>query len=215
MGEKTTRGQTVHDLPVVARVFVSAVIGVGVTLMGAALWRASYGQPILLSLLILLSVVVHTMKLELPLGRSSSTLSLGYAVNFVSLLLLGSGAAVLVTVLGGWAQCSFYVKKRNPRYRTLFSVSCLALSMAGGAYVLTGSVAFSAAAPALYGIRAVVTSALVYFLCNSILIATAVSLTTRQSLVRVWDQEYLWGAPNYFVGALVALLAARAVHLWG
>src|SRR5262252_7787046 len=119
MGEKTTRasGHAVRDLPVAARVFVAAVVAAGGAVMGAALWRGAYDRPALLSLLVLLSVAVHTMKVELPLGRSSSTLSLGYAVNFVSLLLLGSGAAVVVTVLGGWAQCSFNVKTRNPWYR--------------------------------------------------------------------------------------------------
>ena len=40
-------------------------------------------------------------------------------------------------------------------------------------------------------------------------------MSTRQSLLRVWDQEYLWSAPNYFVGAFVAQITVQGVHAWG
>ena len=115
--------------------------------------------------------------------------------------MLGPGAAAWVTTAGGWAQCTFNVTVRNPWYRTLFSVSSLVLSMELGARVLawTGGAGGDAGRSSSRRLRR---PRFAYFLCNSLLVATVVALSTRQSLLRVWDQEYLWGAPNYFVGRI-------------
>jgi diguanylate cyclase (GGDEF)-like protein len=199
--------------PPAARAFIAAVIAAGGALVVASIWRGPLGQPLVLGALILLSIGANAIKIKLPVGRSTSTLSLGYAVNFATLLALGPGAAIWVTTAGGWAQCTFNITVRNPWYRTLFSVSSLVLSMEIGARVLawTGG---ATAHPSL-AIPSIAASAFVYFLCNSLLIATVVALSTRQSLLRVWDQEYLWGAPNYFVGAFVATIAVQGVHALG
>jgi diguanylate cyclase (GGDEF)-like protein len=210
-----TSTDALRHQPLAARAFVAAVIAAGGVLLVASTWRGSLEHPALLGSLLLLSIGVHSIKVKLPVGRSTSTLSLGYAVNFASLLVLGPGAAAWVTAAGGWAQCALNVTVRNPWYRTLFSVSCLVLSMELGARVLFWAGGGAANGQADVVIRSIVASALVYFLCNSVLIATVVALSTRQRLLRVWDQEYLWSAPNYFVGAFVAQITVQGVHAWG
>ena len=208
-----TRPDTLRNQPPAARVFVAAVVSAGGALLIASTWRGSLEHPLLLSSLLLLSACANTIKIPLPVGRSVSSLSPGFAVNFGSLLVLGPGAAAWVTMAGGWAQCTFNVTVRNPWYRTLFSVSSLVLSMELGARVLawTGG----AGSHAGLVVPSVAASALAYFLCNSLLVATVVALSTRRSLLRVWDQEFLWGAPNYFVGAFVAAITVRGVDAWG
>jgi diguanylate cyclase (GGDEF)-like protein len=208
-----TRPDTLRDQPPAARVFVAAVVLAGGALLIASTWRGSLAHPVLLSSLLLLSACANTIKIPLPVGRSVSSLSPGFAVNFGSLLVLGPGAAAWVTMAGGWAQCTFNVTVRNPWYRTFFSVSSLVLSMELGARVL----AWTGGADSHAGlvVPSVAASALAYFLCNSLLVATVVALSTRRSLLRVWDQEFLWGAPNYFVGAFVAAITVRGVDAWG
>jgi diguanylate cyclase (GGDEF)-like protein len=204
---------TFRRQPRAARAFVVAVIAAGGLLLVASSWRGSLDQPLLLGALLLLSVGANAVKIKLPVGRSESTLSPGFAVNFASLLVLGPGAAAWVTAAGGWSQCSLNIRVRNPWYRTWLSVSSLVLSMELGARVLnwTGGI-HSAGGTALASIAA---SALAYFLGNSVLVATVVALCTQRSLLRVWDQEYLWGAPNYFIGAFLAAGAVQGVHAWG
>jgi diguanylate cyclase (GGDEF)-like protein len=206
-----TRTPDLREQPPAARAFVIAVIVAGAGLLVAATWRRSFDQPLLFVPLLLLSIGASAVKIKLPVGQSVSTLSPGFAVNFASLLALGPGAAAWITMAGGWAQCTFNVTVRNPWYRTLFSVSSLVLSMELCARVLawTGGNADTLAIPV------VAASAAAYFLCNSVLVATVVALSTRQSLLRVWDQEFLWGAPNYFVGAFVAAIIVRGAHAWG
>ncbi len=204
---------TLQRQPAAARAFVAAVIAAGAALLLASFWRGSLEQPLLLGSLLGLSIGANVIKFKLPVGRSVSTLSLGYAVNFGTLLVLGPGAATWVTAAGGWAQCTFKVTVRNPWYRTLFSVSSLVLSMELGARVLAWTGGANGDASRV--LPSIAASAFAYFLCNSLLVATVVALSTRQSLLRVWDQEYLWGAPNYFVGAFVATIAVKAVPALG
>ena len=53
--------------------------------------------------------------------------------------------------------------------------------------------------PADIVIPSIVASALIYFLANSVLMAVVIGITSRRSIVKVWDQDFLWGAPNYFI----------------
>ena len=50
--------------------------------------------------------------------------------------------------------------------------------------------------------KPLVGAATTYFVFNTLLVATAIGLSTRQPIVRVWNENFLWSAPSYFVGAL-------------
>ena len=54
-----------------------------------------------------------------------------------------------------------------------------------------------------------------YFICNTLLIATAISLSSRQSTLRVWNENFLWSAPSYFFGAGSAAVAASVIDNGG
>ncbi|MBI4487089.1 MAG: diguanylate cyclase [Acidobacteria bacterium] len=54
-----------------------------------------------------------------------------------------------------------------------------------------------------------------YFVSNTVLIATAIGLSTRQSIRKVWNENFLWSAPSYFVGAGAAALAAMIIERGG
>src|SRR5581483_3620075 len=42
-----------------------------------------------------------------------------------------------------------------------------------------------------------------------------IGLTTKQSIIKVWDQEFVWGAPNYLIGAMAATIAVQSVGRYG
>jgi len=155
-----------RQLPLVAQIVVAAVILAGAVLLLLSFTRGAFLHPSLLCSLVLLSIGVHTIKVEVPIGRSSHALSIGYAVSFASLLMLGPGATTWVTMAGGWAECTFRMKSRNPWYQTAFSMSCLALSMEAAARTLAWTGGQGLVGPADVAIRSLVASALVYFLVN-------------------------------------------------
>src|SRR5262245_65053255 len=132
-------------LPTPARVYVGLVIALGA---GLLLWHFPYdmltgqGRPQLFLLLLTLSAITSIFKVKLPLARSGSTMSVSYAVDFASLLLLGPDETMIVAAASAYSQCTFRIKERNPLHRTLFSLACLVITVqaAGAAYALLGGI---------------------------------------------------------------------------
>src|SRR5438093_3219257 len=60
--------------------------------------------------------------------------------------------------------------------------------------------------------RPLVGAATVYFLLNTGLVAAAIGLTTGKPVVKTWQDNFLWSAPSYFVGAGAAALAASLME---
>ena len=64
-------------------------------------------------------------------------MSVSYAVDFASLLLIGPNETMLVAAASALSQCTFRIKERNPLHRTLFSMACLVITVqaAGAVYL--------------------------------------------------------------------------------
>ncbi len=200
-------------MPPAARVYVSAVVGLGAVLMGAflPLQTMTSHNVWLFLLLLLLSAITSVFKVNLPLARSGSTMSVSYAVDFAALLLLGPRETMIVAAASAYSQCTFRIKERNPLHRTMFSMACLVLTVqaAGMVYLRLGGVPGELDLKTLS--KPLVGAATTYFIVNTLTIATAIALSTRQSIVKVWNENFLWSAPSYFVGAGAAAVASWMV----
>jgi hypothetical protein len=137
--------------------------------------------------LLLLSCVTSLWKVNLPIALvSGSTLSVSYAANLMSLLLLGTWPATIIGAAGAWAQCTINVKRAYPLHRTLFSVAAEAVTMMASGYVYhslggrTGGFELAVLAKPLVG------AILTYFLVNTGLVACAIAVSTRRSPIDVW-----------------------------
>src|SRR5687768_4534612 len=194
------------QLPVAARIYVASVIAGGAVLLAVFFPLERFSHPEWFVTLLLLSSITSAFKVNLPLARSGSTMSVSYAVDFLSLILLGPAQTMIVGAISAWSQCTFRMTTKNPPYRTLFSMASLVISVqaAGWAFTVLGgipglqSMSLAAMAKPLLG------AASAYFICNTVLIATAIAFSTRQSLLKVWNENFLWSAPSYFVGAVAA-----------
>jgi PAS domain S-box-containing protein len=206
-----------QSLPTTARVYVIGVVLAGA---GAVVAYSPREWPPLdtFSALVLASCLMSLWKVNLPIPLASgSTLSVSYAANLTALLLLGPRAAVLVALAGVWTQCTVKVKCAYPRYRTAFSVAAEAVTMAatGLAYVSLGG----ALAPTNFGglAKPLIGTTATYFVLNTGLIATAIALSTRQSLLQIWRQDFLLSATSFTVvgmaGAAAAVVVAQG-HEW-
>ncbi|HQZ38806.1 MAG TPA: diguanylate cyclase [Vicinamibacterales bacterium] len=206
-----------RGIPLPARIYVGATTAVGAALLVWFGWQTTFNQPLLFLVLLLTSSLTSAFKVSLPFARGGSTLSVSYAVDFASLLLLGPNETMLVAATSAWSQCTFRMKARNPLYRTWFSMACLAITVqaAGFAYALVGGVPGTLGAALPDVARPLVAAASTYFVFNTFSIAIAIALTTRQSLARVWHENFLWSGPSYFVGAGAAAVAAWALTTSG
>ncbi|MBI3402804.1 MAG: diguanylate cyclase [Acidobacteria bacterium] len=204
------------DLPIAARLYVGAVLGAGALVL-VLFFPHPLANPILFTVLLLLSSSASALKVSLPLATSGVTMSVSYAVDFAALLLLGADETMLVASASAFSQCTFRTESRSTPHRTLFSMASLVLTVkaTGLAYTWLGGPdtahQFSMAALP----KPLVGAATTYFVCNTVLIATAIGLSTKQSIVRVWNENFLWSAPSYFVGAGAAALAATVIDQGG
>jgi diguanylate cyclase (GGDEF)-like protein/putative nucleotidyltransferase with HDIG domain len=206
------------DLPFAARVYVGVVLTIGAVLL--ALFGPSALQNLrsfpLFVVLLVLSSLASALKVNLPLTTSGSTMSVSYAVDFASLLLLGADATMLVAATSAWSQCTFRTQARSPAHRTLFSMASLVLTVKATGLVYTWLGGPPPGDPYTWQIaRPLVGAAMTYFICNTAFIATAISLSSHQPIVKVWNENFLWSAPSYFVGAGAALGTAIVIDRSG
>src|SRR5438552_12826745 len=204
------------DLPVGARLYVAAVLAAG-TIVVALFAPHTIHNPALFGALLLLSSLASALKVSLPLVTSGSTMSVSYAVDFAALLLLGADQTMLVAAASAWSQCTFRARSRAAPYRTLFSMASLVVTVkaAGFVYSLLGGGAPDTPFSLATIPKPLVGAATAYFVCNTALIATAIGLSTKQSIPRVWNENFLWSAPSYFVGAGAAAVAASVIDRGG
>jgi diguanylate cyclase (GGDEF)-like protein/putative nucleotidyltransferase with HDIG domain len=206
-----------NQLPLAARVYVGCVIAGAIVVLSVILPQTTFEQPWLFAGLLLLSSFTSAFKVSLPLAKSGSTMSVSYAVDFASLLLLGPNPTMLVAIASAWSQCTFRMKERNPLYRTMFSMACLTITVqaAGLAYLWLGGVPGHLGHDLQSLAKPLVAAATTYFVFNTALIAIAISLSTHQPFVQIWNENFLWSAPSYFVGAGAAALATWALSASG
>jgi diguanylate cyclase (GGDEF)-like protein/putative nucleotidyltransferase with HDIG domain len=206
------------ELPLAARLFVVAVLAAGASVL------ALFGPPALLHVhsvalfcvLLLLSSLASAMKVTLPIPTSGSTMSVSYAVDFVSLLLLGADATMIVAAVSAWSQCTFRVQAKAPVYRTLFSMASLVLTVKATGLVYDALGGPAPGEPFNWQMaRPLLGATTTYFVCNTAFIAAAISLSSRQPVVRVWNENFLWSAPGYFVGAMAAAGASWVIDRGG
>ncbi len=204
-----------NDLPIGARLYIGLVLlAGGATLVGYAPHAVSHFA--LFGALLILSALAAAFKASLPLGFGEATLSVSYVVDMVSLLLVGADLTMFVVAASAWAQSSFRTPGRSANYRTVFSMAALVLTVqaAGAVYAWLGGPP-AAAVWSLAAIPALLGAAATYFVCDSLLVATAVGLSARQPITQAWRERFRWGAPGHVVGALVAAPVAAAIYTGG
>jgi diguanylate cyclase (GGDEF)-like protein/putative nucleotidyltransferase with HDIG domain len=209
MNSMTASAPTFRTLPGVAQTYVAIVVAAGAgSLIGAAV-HLRLDHPWLFVFLMALALGTSTAKIELPLGRGHSNLSLAHAINFWALLALGPAEAACIATVSAWGQCTLRVGVRNPRHRVLFSIASLTLAVWSVGqpipWLLTwGGGGFTS----LFRAAAIISP--IYFFTNTAMVAAAIALSSRQPVARIWRRNFLWSAPSYLAGAALAAIATAA-----
>ena len=121
--------QTWRSLPVAAQLYVAVVILVGAGALATS-FPTTYPQPVLFAWLLVFACLTSVWKVNLPIPvANGSTLSVSYAANLMSLLLLGPHHAVLIAVAGVVMQCTHRTKHSDPLHRTVFSAAAVVITM--------------------------------------------------------------------------------------
>ena len=205
------------SMPWAAQLYVCVMIVAGSLCLFLTLPRIDLSSPAWLAGLLVVGLATATIHLPLPLAQSRSSMSVSHAVVVMAMLTSGPAAAVLLAVATTLVQSTVRTRLASRPYRTLFNIGSLAVTvtLAAGTYAYVrldrGSWLDTVGGP-------LACAELVYFLVNTVLVATAVALSTRQPLVRVWRSDFMWTGPGYFLGAVAAgtaySLSQRSLYWW-
>src|SRR6185295_17653282 len=154
-------------MPVAAKAYVATVVAAGAACLIGAAFQLRLSDPVLFATLLVAGIAASTAKIDLPLGRSQSNLSLSHAVNFWSLFALGPADAVCIAAICAWAQCTIAASGRNPSHRIVFNIGSLTVTVAAAAIplIFLGRAGADVAALA----RSAALTAPLYFFVNSLL----------------------------------------------
>ena len=202
-----------RDLPPRARWYILAVIALGAITLAVLLPRAIFTPLPPLVFLVLLSSLTSAFKVHLPIA-SGSNMSVSYVVDIASLILRGPHATMIVGAASGWSQSMLNARSRTAVHRTLFNMSVLVLTVqaAGQVYQRLGGTPsgdLSVIAVPLAGM------ALTYYFVNTVPIAVAIALTTKQSAWRIWRSDFASSAPSYLLGAAAAAVVIAVTESSG
>ena len=127
--QTTAADSTNVRLPLVARLYVGGVILLGLA-AAAMSFPLAIPQPMLSAAMLALVLMTSTLKVSLPVGPTSATMSVSFMADFMALMLLGPQQAMLMAGAGALTQCVVNRTKRGIlAYRVVFSVAALIVTV--------------------------------------------------------------------------------------
>ncbi len=191
-----------RSLPNSAKMFVGAVTAVSLVpvISGGLRWQAHN----LLPMLSLLAVTILTSKLKVKLPGLTSTMSVNLPFLLLAVAKLSLFEASLVAIAAGLAQCLGGNSRPEP-VKVLFSVSNLVNAVADS-FVVFHHAGFEGNMGNV--VIWTILAAVIYFLANTIPVATVIALSENQQASKVWSDFFLWTFPCYAVGTGVAAIVA-------
>src|SRR5262249_7321499 len=134
--------------------------------------------------------------------------------DIAALILRGPHATMIVCAASGWSQTMLNARSRHPAYRTLFNMAILVLTAQAAGQVFQRLGGRADAEPAALALP-LAGMALTYFFANTVPIAVAIALTTRQSAWRIWKTDFASSAPSYLLGAVAAAVVIKVTESSG
>jgi putative nucleotidyltransferase with HDIG domain len=163
------------------------------------------------TILALLTLVSGSATVNLP--SLPATVSVSETFVFTSVLLFGPAAGTLTVALDALVISFWSYRKGHPNYKILFNVCAVSLTLWFASHLYYQ---LSPYGPLYYlrdqNIRLqsllgpLLAFTIAYYAINTWLITFAIALERRASPVKIWRENFIWIALNYFGGASVAAL---------
>jgi len=198
--------------PQAAKIYIGlvATLGLVVLIVSSINVRTSSIDPVMFVFTMVLVGIAQRNPVVL---FRSSAISVAFAVKIAAYVLFGTPLALWATIVV--VAVNAYTPKPKPARKVLFNFGQLMLAtyLASSTYqVVGGMVPPGAFVPTML---AVAVSAAVYFVVNSALTASVISLTSNARFVDVWMQNFAWMPVNYLATAVNGAALALAYQSLG
>jgi hypothetical protein len=195
--------------------YMWSLVAVGLTVILFAAFKLTL-EPLDMPFVLLSLMVVASSMIAVRIPRVSGRITVADTFIFLTLLLYGAPAAVLMSGLEGL--CTTLLISKRPR-TILFNSAILATSTFVTATVLTWAVG-PPAEVIKNGFSAnffltICVMALLQYASNTGLIAIEKSSKTGESIWHTWKTYYLWTSVTYFAGASAAAIIASLIITYG
>jgi hypothetical protein len=207
-GEELFAGEL---LPRTARIYMSAVMGIGGMVLARALVAFDGTNLVRFAGIMVLGVVASTWKVQLP--GMPVTISAGFVVTLYAIAALPFSHAVAIGAASCLTQVLWKEEPRAPALQSGFSVASLAIATALACWAVQNAMPRIAWAQSVTATLAIATVLL--FGVNSLLISTAICLNSAKPLQGVWEGCYFWSFPYYLAGAGAAGLMVMTSRIAG
>ena len=200
--------------PQFGQVYMWSLVIAGAAIAIVSLYQLPYGD-IDARFGFLCLMVMASALIAIPIPRVSGRITVADTFVFLTMLLYGGPAAVLVSALEGIA-ATLIISKR-PR-TILFNSAILATSTFCTATVLHlkfGSIVAISQEFSQTFFIAVCLMALVQYIANTVLIAIEKASKIKESIWDTWRTYYLWTSVTYFAGASAAGIIAILINRHG
>ena len=166
--------------------------------------------------LIAILTMFLSSRITIPIPQFNSQISVSDTFVFLTLLLYGYEAAILVAATEALLSSFRFCKKHST---ILFNWGCAALSTFATTYalrILFGDVrSLGAESLTPTFVAAIAVMALIQYVTNSGIIAICGALQAGKPIWQTWKKHYLWTSITYFAGASAAAVIAKLIHEFG
>jgi signal transduction histidine kinase/ActR/RegA family two-component response regulator len=167
-------------------------------------------------LVIALVTLFLSSRIIIPIPRFSSQISVSDTFIFLTLLLYGGDAAVLLAATEAFLSSRRFCKKVSTVAFNWGCAACATFITAKGLEGWFGDIVGLQTAP--FSVKLVVatcTMALLQYAANSGFVAVAGALKIERSIWQTWSEHYLWTSITYFAGASAAAVIAKLIATVG
>ena len=187
---------------------------------GAVYFLAAYGLDLRMVDLRFLFIVALTLfvssRIVIKIPQFSSHISVSDTFIFLTLLLYGGEAAILMAATEALISSSRFCRKS---ILVPFNWGCAALSTCITVFALRfffGDVAKLSSSPlSARFVSAMALMALIQYGANSGIVATCGALQAKKPIWQTWKKHYLWTSITYFAGASAAAVIAKLIQQFG
>ena len=161
--------------------------------------------------LVFCAITIAASRMRVTLSAGAGTMSMSFVFVLVGLASLSLGETMLMGSVAILVQRLLQANSRPPVAQLLFNSASMACSIAL-AYVVSHATLRTGwlDAPVV-----LLVAATIFFLANTISVATVIGLTGEKSPWTVWQESYFWSFPNYLVGAAVAWAIGVVARTFG
>ncbi len=181
-----------------ARLFLIFVclLGVGTVIYGAWGWRIDDAPKFVAYTLT--AILASRLKVGLP--DVNGSMSVNFLFILISIAELNFSETLALGCCAILAQCYISGRRWPKPEQVVFNVSSAAVAISLAYLTYHGPLLTFFHSPSLR----LMFSACVYFVLNTLPVATIISLTENKSVRKIWADCYFWSFPYYLVGAAVA-----------